>query len=422
MAQVESTQVEKEQLAAMYKMVRLQQEANLEQTKRDLKDQINKRKQIEALQSELKAKGVKTFGITGVLAFPRSERIVETAIEAANKIRGPLASLIFIVFFCRLIYYQFGFSGVNKMGDLVRDVIICSFLLMIYPELVRGILRVSTEIAGQIGESRLQDLQPKELKLPILESVATSTKLFAIWLFEWIKYSAYAVIEFAMKFGLAFMVLLFPIVIFVSQMMNFAVAWPIFLGSFVAISLWPLFWNLVGLAATLSWGQAQKTFSESLYSVFLTLIQLVSPLVGIKLLSGQNISRSLSEAANTIVNPASQLLNRMSGDKENRKQEKDSRSQYQNTRGDGDYSQGRKMNGESKSSVSLDDEWPEDLGWENNPRSYKYQLMKQLAAEQKSQNETEGTLSGGEAFRRGFKGNPLQNKSENDSVPKEKDK
>jgi hypothetical protein len=304
-AQIEATGLEREELAQLYRLVRLQKEANLAPTKVQLLDLINKRRQISALREELKKKGAKTFGSTGVLAFPLSERVIETSLEASTRLRVPLIGLVLVVFLVRLIFYQFGLFGVTTLGDLVRDTVLCSFLLMVYPQMVRGVISFSLDMASRVGGENLAELRPKELNLPSFGNVLTSTKLILLYAFEWIKYAAYGIIDFFMTFGLSFLVLLFPLVIFASQMMNLSIAWPLFLGSFTILALWPLFWNLVGFAASLSWGHAQKTLSESIYSVFFTVLQIVSPVLGMKLISGQTLMKSMKDSIQTVSNPAS---------------------------------------------------------------------------------------------------------------------
>lgn len=304
-AAIESASLEREQLSLAYRSARFQQEANLADKKRDLLNQIDKRHRIISLREELKKKGAKLFGTTGVLSFPKSERVIETSIEAASKLRNPLIGLMLLIFCVRLIFYQFGFFGVTMMGDLVRDTVLCSLLLMIYPEIVRAIISYTIELSSHIGATRLVEIRPKALDLPTLINVTTGFKLTVLHLLEWLKYGAFAIIEFFMTFGLSIMVMVFPLVIFASQMMNFAVAWPLFLGCFISIALWPLFWNLVGLAADLSWGQNPHTFSETLYSGFFTLLQIISPVLGIKLLSGQPLSKAIGESVRAFSTPAS---------------------------------------------------------------------------------------------------------------------
>ncbi len=323
LAQVESAQLQKEQLAATYRMIRLQNEANLQATKRDLQDLVEKKKQIEGLKTELKGKGAKTFGKSGVLSFPKTERVVENSITVANRLRSALIGFVLFAFLMRVVFYQMGFSGVARYGDLLRDTILCFLLLMVYPDLVRAILHYTELLADKIGDTRLESIQPKELVLPGLKEASTSTKLFLAWLFEWIRYTAFSIIDFIMTFGISFMVMLFPIIVFSSQMLNFAIAWPIFIGSFITICLWPIFWNLVGLAAQLSWDQNQKTFAESLYSVFLSLIQLVSPVVGIKLMSGQSLSKAIKDGATSFAQPFTKAIQSMVGANKERNAAKD---------------------------------------------------------------------------------------------------
>ena len=318
-AQIESAQIEKEKLAATYKLIRLQNESNLQDNKKELKSLIEKKKQIQGLKSELKEKGAKTFGKTGVLSYQRAERTIETAIEVANRLRSALMSMVLVAFMMRVIFYQFGFFGVPRYSDLLRDTLLCGLLLMVYPDLIRAILYYTEMLAGKIGATKLEAIQPKEIHLPELTGASTSTKLVLAWAFEWIRYGSFAIIEFFMTFGISFMVMLFPIIIFSSQMLNFAVAWPVFIGSFITMCLWPIFWNLVGLAANLSWNQEQKTFAEFLYTIFLSLIQLFSPIVGIKLMSGQNLSKAIGEGAKAFTKPIGQAVQKMVNGNQERK-------------------------------------------------------------------------------------------------------
>ncbi len=295
-AQIESTSIEKEQLAELYKLVRLQQEANLSETKKELLDLVNKKKQITSLRDELRKKGARLFGMTGVLYFPKSETVIETAITVAGKIRGPLIGMILVVFLARLMSYQFGFFGLSRMGELVRDTMICFVLMLAYPEMVRAVVSYSLELAGKIGGSHLKDIEPQQLDLPWSSSILTSTRLMFLYALDWLKYLAFGIIDFVMNFVLSFMVMVFPVVIFVSQMLRFSIALNLFFGTFVIITLWPLCWNLVGLAAEASWNQKEQVLAQTLYSALFTVLQMVSPVLGLKLMQGANPVSTVSDS------------------------------------------------------------------------------------------------------------------------------
>jgi hypothetical protein len=101
--------------------------------------------------------------------------------------------------------------------------------------------------------------------------------------------------------------MLFPLVIFLSQMLNFTIALPVFFGSFLVLCLWPVFWNLVGFVATTFWKRSDRTLSEQIYAILFSLSQFLSPLIGMKLLSGQPIAKALGGAISQVANPTSSL-------------------------------------------------------------------------------------------------------------------
>ena len=307
-AQIESTQIEKEQLAQLYKIAREEQSSNLGKIKSELRDQIDKKNIIKALRNMLKEKGAKWFKASGAIAFPKSERVIESAISVSQKLRMPMIGLMLAIFLARLIYYQVGFFGVNAHGDLIRDTIVCAFLLLIYPEIVRGVLNLTLSLANAVTGSSVKEIETGKIVLPKLDGVSVSFITILQYIWEWIKTAGFLIIDFFMNFGMAFMVILFPLVIFFSQMMNFAVAWPLFLGSFAVLSLWPVFWNLIGASAELVWKSSGTSVLDQVYTVLLSILQLVSPIIGLKLLSGSGLQESISAAVAPLTSGASSVV------------------------------------------------------------------------------------------------------------------
>lgn len=292
-AQIESNEIEKEQLSQMYKLVAQGERARLDALKRELKSEIDKQNQIRELRTEIKARGGREFKAHGVIAYPKTERVVESAIETAKRLRAPLFSLMLLVFLGRLIYYLFGLRTISGGFDLVRDTIVCSMLLMVFPELVRAISGASLSLADSVIRGNTVEIQAHILNPPDMPSVLRETKLFFLAIFQWVKALGFFIIDFIMQFGLAFLVMLFPIVIFLSQMMNFQVGFPVFLGMFITISLWPLFWNLVGVASEILLKDTRNSFGNQLYGVLLSVIQVVTPFAVLKLFSASGVFDSL---------------------------------------------------------------------------------------------------------------------------------
>lgn len=300
LAEVESAQIEREQLVVLYKQLRVENERNLREIKERLREEKDRRDQIRVLKTEEKKSGAKVFGRTGVLSFPKQESVIEEAIRMATMMRPTLFSLMLFVFLVRALAYQFGFFGPAKYGDLIRDAVVCAVLLMVFPELVRASVTLCNDLAAKVGMKELQDVQPGSLDFPSEMGLWIKTRVLLEWLFQWIKYLAFVGARFLANFGLAFLILLFPIVIFCSQMLNFSIAWPIFLGGFLSICLWPLFWNATGMLAVMLWRKQDVSISDQIATILFSLLQFLSPLIGMATLKGQPIAKSLHSAGKLV--------------------------------------------------------------------------------------------------------------------------
>ena len=300
LAEVESAQIEREQLVVLYKQLRVENERNLREIKERLREEKDKRDQIRVLKTEEKKSGAKVFGRTGVLSFPKQESVIEEAIRMATMMRPSLFSLMLFIFLVRALAYQFGFFGPAKYGDLIRDAVVCAVLLMVFPELVRASVTLCNDLAAKVCMKELQDVQPGSLDFPSEMGLWVKTRVLLEWLFQWVKYLAFVGARFLANFGLAFLILLFPIVIFCSQMLNFSIAWPIFLGGFLSICLWPLFWNATGMLAVMLWRKQDVSISDQIATILFSLLQFLSPLIGMATLKGQPIAKSLQSAGKLV--------------------------------------------------------------------------------------------------------------------------
>jgi hypothetical protein len=282
-------------------MAELEQTATIKQLliqekKKGIEETLVKKKQIKAIRSSLAKKGARVYGETGALTFPKKDNAFEAAFEIGEKLRLPLIGLIVLVIAIRVIFYQFSFKGPESYGDLLRDTLVCAFLLFIFPDLVRAILDLTDGLANAISATGTEPLRPEQDTPPTLYDIYRDWTVFFNWLYEWARFLFYQATAFIINFGLTFMIVLFPIVIFASQALNFAVAWPTFLGSFIVLALWPIFWNATGTLASLLIHRDDATMGSNFSAFLLGLVQFVSPLVGVKLLTGAGVMRSLQAA------------------------------------------------------------------------------------------------------------------------------
>lgn len=285
-AQIESTEIEREQLKVMYAQLRAQHKAEIDEIKKELKEKVKKKREIQALRQDLQDRGVKTFSKTGVYSFPKTKPVIEAAIKVGQSMRPLLFGLMLLAFLLRVVFYQIGYRGVGSYGDLLRDALVCSVLLFSYPELIRGIVTICHELGEFVSKASLKEIDPKSWSLG--EKTASSGISLNGFpdLLEFVKYYFLRIADFAVNFGLAFLVLLAPLVIFASQILNFSVGWPVYLGTLIVFSLWPLFWNMTGYLAGLLWTQTDKSVWDYLMAALVSLFQFLSPFVGMKIMSG----------------------------------------------------------------------------------------------------------------------------------------
>lgn len=300
LAQVEQAATSREQLIALYKQIRIENERDLNAIKEKLKDLKEKRDQIATLKREEKQTGARIFGRTGVLTFPRQDSVIEEGIRMAIQMRPFLMQLLLFIFLAKVVFYQFGSSNSSQYGTLIRDTILCAFLLMVFPELVRASVTLCNDLAARVGLSELRDIEPGRQDFPAEIGLSIKPRIFLEWVFQWIKYIAFVTARFLANFGLAFLILMFPLVIFCSQMLGFSVAWTIFLGGFLAICLWPLFWNATGNIALMLWRKQDATISDQIATILFSLLQFISPLIGIACLKGQPLSKAVGGAVQAV--------------------------------------------------------------------------------------------------------------------------
>jgi hypothetical protein len=289
----QSLMAELEQTAAVKQLL-------IEEKKKNIEKTIEKRRQITAIRSSLAKKGARVYGNTEALTFPRRENAFESAFEMAEKLRFPLIGLIILVIGIRVIFYQFSFKGPESYGDLLRDTLVCAFLLFIFPDLVRAILDLTDGLSSAVVAIGTEPIQPGKKDLPSWIRMSFDWKVLLSWLYEWTRFILFGVASFLINFGLSFMIVLFPIVIFASQALNFAVAWPVFLGSFIVLAIWPIFWNATGLLAVLVFTRDDATHGSNLTALLLGIVQFVSPFLGAKLLTGEGVMKTVQSASAAI--------------------------------------------------------------------------------------------------------------------------
>jgi len=304
-AQIDTAANTQQTLMAELEQTAATKQLLVEEKKKGIEETLEKKKQIKAIRSSLAKKGARVYGKTGALTFPRKENAFEAAFELGEKFRLPLIGLFVLVIAVRVIFYQFSFKGPESYGDLLRDTLVCAFLLFIFPDLVRAILNLTDGLANVISVTGTEPIRPEQDTPPTLFAISRDWTVLFTWLYEWARFLFYQAASFIVNFGLTFMIVLFPIVIFASQALNFAIAWPTFLGTFIILALWPVFWNATGTLASLLSHRDDATMGSDVSAFLLGLVQFASPLLGAKLLMGDGVMKSVQSAGSAVAAIAS---------------------------------------------------------------------------------------------------------------------
>ena len=296
-AQIDTANYEAEHLRVAYQNLYLSQQAELKEAKKEYQNIADTRKATKAAQAAILKKGALPIGATGAFTFPTIKDRTKVALEIANKLRPWLMGLVLFAFFVRLSFYQFALKGIRKYGDLLQDTLVCFLLMAAYPLIAEATAAVTSSLANAI-------VMPGPVAAPAVASFKpefpgsfTLSWQYILAITQWV---CFEVVSFIGDVGLAVMIVFFPIIIFGSQMLNFAIGWPIFLALFFSISLWPLTWNAIGLLAFKAYDGPVAGQGINLYGPFITLLQLFTPFIGAKVLKGNSPLESASAVASTI--------------------------------------------------------------------------------------------------------------------------
>lgn len=311
MAQVETLEVEKEQLRVQHRVLNELVARRLDEKKSKLEETLSKKQDVERHLKEVKARGAKSFGASGVWTFPKIDKVLEKSLALAKRIRPAFFGLVLLAFFIRLVFYQFGLFGIPTFGVLIRDVILFGVLMCAFPDLVHLMVGMSHTLSEQIAGNRLQELT----EAPKLEGAFTWWGGL-IWVCSWIRFIAFCLTDFLFNFGLAFLVILFPLIIFMAQMLGLRILLPVFFTMFLVFSLWPFFWNVVGLLASDLWVMKTDSYADHLKTAFFSLLQLISPFVILKVLSGHGIGQAVGSVAGKVSGAASRSVREVVGAKQ----------------------------------------------------------------------------------------------------------
>lgn len=356
-AEVEAAQTEREILKAQYQMIAQARIARLEPKKEELKNKIERKKFLESKEREVQKKGGLKWGKIGVYSFPDLNLSFREALSISEVLKKALMILIFPIFLLRRVRIGVVFGGEEQYHKLLRDTVLCAVWLLVLPQIIPLISETTSLLAARVAESHFISSPPPfvlenrpSLATPAAErriigfpssSEKDSSQSFSAlgdssslsgrvsesrisqpslgfgwqgiydsiaWIFQNVKLLAFGICEFVFNLGLAVLIVFMPLIIFSSTMLQFSIGVKSYLSMYIALSLWPLFWNVIGLLAIRMWDQSELASLSSLSSVILALAQFLAPFFGYKFMQGHGALESLGSTAMSIVNAPGKAL------------------------------------------------------------------------------------------------------------------
>ena len=296
-AQIEASETEKEILKVQYKILLEARRQSLSEKKEKLKEALERKNYLDQKEKEIKSRGGLGFGKIGIYTFPKLSSNFKDAIHFSKVLQKKLIFLILPIFMAGVGFNILKLSGADQTWKLIQNVFLCFFWFMIAPLLVEWILEVSQAFA--------QEFLKEELARGASSNPPDATGYMGIynwcsWIYSNIKIFVFEVTDFAFSIVLSILIIAFPMVIFMMKIVGNGRDFFPFLAGFIALSLWPLFWNFTGLFAYKMWHSDGLLSSAGLSSVACALFQFGSPYFSYKLLQGSGGLEAVTGAASKV--------------------------------------------------------------------------------------------------------------------------
>ena len=287
----------------------------------------------KAAEADLITNGASTTKTGKYFYFPSvSAQTQQSAVSIAKTICNLLIPAGLVLFLMRLIFNQFSFRGLTSHGDALRDYFVVSMLFCAYPYMVGMILDLTSSFGAQVCELAqgnncsgamysvsAQNLDPVQNALvnydlssgdqvaqsalaakglqvdPLIDSfqkladqnswgywsrsIAVAILSLFVALKSMLKELVYAFAGFIFQFSTIILIAFAPVIIFLTEMLNFPIGWKIWMMGLIVLSLWPAFWNLSSYAADLiSQGSVQSSsWLDYFTGLIMSVLQLASP-------------------------------------------------------------------------------------------------------------------------------------------------
>jgi hypothetical protein len=303
MAQLEATEINRQQLAVETQLLETQKQAELAKKRDSLKEEVDYLKWLKKQEEQIRQKGGFRFGKIGIYSFPDMPKTLRRAIDIAKSLVPYLMAFLLPAFLFRIIYNQFAFASDEKFDAALRDVLMAVFLFCVFPLVVEFTIGGSDALA-QAVQAKVQAVSTHPESIPKEGLLQVERWLLYAWNF--VKTSLFWLAEFVFSIGIALYITVFPIMILLSKMQGTRLPLSIFFFTFLLLNLWPVFWHLTALIGVTLWDPSEFADRSSGASVVFSLLQFVSPFLLMKILQAV----APTDAASQLVKTPSQIASR----------------------------------------------------------------------------------------------------------------
>jgi len=246
------------------------------------------------------------WGKIGFYSFPGIDPKFQKALEIAHQYKHYVFGLLLLVFALKSGWIGATLGGAEQYGKLLSTLFVFGVWTAAAPLLIKIILEQSHILSGVITHTGAQALIPSE-PMPKVSGWMDIYNALS-WAFHLFKIYAFQITEFIFNCGLVMMIAIVYIVIFLTTMLNVGMSMATYFNIIIALSLWPLLWNLIGVLAQQFMVSDKLSAADSIYSVLLTVLQILSPVIGYKILRGRGVGEAVGSAISHVAGGHEQAL------------------------------------------------------------------------------------------------------------------
>jgi hypothetical protein len=232
-----------------------------------------------------------------IALFRVDNDLVVKAISVYRSYSWLILSLVAVIFFVRIVLYQFSFAFAEKYVDLIRDTMLCYFLMLALPYLFGYLGEYSDALAAKMSEL----LHVTGSTIP--EKMIVDSSLLWWLRPEILPLILYTLVNVGFNLALSVLIALGPVAVLLGTMLNFSISLPAYFILILFAWMWPVFWNVLGYFRDLLWAQTGMSadgISSGIASIIFFLFQLISPAAIYSMIKQTHGGRAVSESIGSV--------------------------------------------------------------------------------------------------------------------------